>query len=98
MRSCATHSVTRYGPAQTGRVVIFSPRPGRVAVTHQIPFGSDRDILQLRNTPEFLELYGRLWHDLSEQIARSRPEQEEVLAEIEKPSETDGMPPEALDA
>jgi NitT/TauT family transport system ATP-binding protein len=81
----------------SNRVVIFSPRPGRVATTHEIPFGEDRNILELRKTPEFLELYGKLWNDLSEQIAKTRPEQEDVLATIATTSEVDGMPPEGLD-
>ncbi|HVW90539.1 MAG TPA: ATP-binding cassette domain-containing protein [Gaiellaceae bacterium] len=52
-------------------VAIFSARPGRVVAVHEIPFGSDRNVLELRDTPEFLELYGRLWHELSTQIAKS---------------------------
>jgi NitT/TauT family transport system ATP-binding protein len=55
----------------SNRVVILSARPGRVIATHEIPFGEDRNVLGLRDSPEFLELYGRLWHELSAQIARS---------------------------
>lgn len=50
------------------QVVIFSARPGRVATMYEIPFGEDRNVLELRDRPEFLELYGQLWHDLSQQI------------------------------
>jgi NitT/TauT family transport system ATP-binding protein len=52
-------------------VVIFSARPGHVVSTHEIPFGKDRDVLALRDDPKFLSIYGQLWHDLSEQIARA---------------------------
>jgi NitT/TauT family transport system ATP-binding protein len=54
------------------QVVIFSARPGQVVSTHDIPFGRDRNILALRDDPEFLSLYGRLWRDLSEQIVRAQ--------------------------
>ncbi len=53
-------------------ILIMSARPGRVVSRHAIPFGRDREVLALRQTPDFLELYGRLWHDLGEQIAKAR--------------------------
>jgi NitT/TauT family transport system ATP-binding protein len=55
----------------SNRVAIFSSRPGRIVAIHEIPFGEERNVLGLRDTPEFLELYGRLWHELSAQIARA---------------------------
>jgi NitT/TauT family transport system ATP-binding protein len=55
----------------SNRVAIFSARPGRVVAVHEIPFGEDRNVFELRDTPEFLELYGQLWHELSTQIAKS---------------------------
>jgi NitT/TauT family transport system ATP-binding protein len=66
------------------RVAIFSARPGRVIEIHEVPFGRERNVLELRDSPEFLALYGRLWHELSAQIARS--------AEIE--TIEDELPPE----
>ena len=52
-------------------VTILTSRPGRVATQHQVPFGKgERNMLELRQTSEFLDLYGRLWHDLSQQIQR----------------------------
>lgn len=50
-------------------VSIFSARPGRIFASHSVPFGDDRDVLALRDDPEFLTLYGTLWRDLSSQIA-----------------------------
>jgi NitT/TauT family transport system ATP-binding protein len=54
------------------QVVIFTARPGKVYASYEIPFGRDRNVLELRDRPEFLEIYGQLWHDLSEQIKDSR--------------------------
>jgi ABC-type nitrate/sulfonate/bicarbonate transport system ATPase subunit len=51
-------------------VVILTNRPGSVARRVPIPFGLHRNLFDLRQTPEFLRLYGVLWHDLSEQIRR----------------------------
>lgn len=59
------------------RVVIFSARPGKVYSHHDVPFGDDRDVLALRDRPEFLNLYGRLWHDLSGQIAFARHQKDD---------------------
>ena len=45
-----------------------STQPGTVVSRHAVPFESERVMLELRQTPEFLEMYGRLWRDLSQQI------------------------------
>lgn len=52
-------------------VTILTKRPGRVAARHQVTFGRERNMLELRQTPQYLALYGQLWHDLSLQILRS---------------------------
>ena len=62
------------------QVVIFSARPGKVYSRHDVPFGEDRDVLALRDRPEFLNLYGRLWHDLSGQIAFARHQKDDEPA------------------
>jgi NitT/TauT family transport system ATP-binding protein len=59
-------------------VVIFTSRPGRVFTTHEVPFGIERDVLKLRELPEYLEIYGQLWHDLSAQIRRSTREDDQL--------------------
>jgi len=56
------------------RIVILSNRPARVAAIHEIPFGQQRDVLGIRGSQEFLELYGKLWDELSEQI-RDTPQE-----------------------
>jgi NitT/TauT family transport system ATP-binding protein len=50
------------------RVIILSRHPGRVFTEHLIPFGAERNVIELRQTPDFLALYGRMWTDLSSQI------------------------------
>ncbi len=49
-------------------VLILTQRPATVASRHQVPFGREREVLELRQDPDFLELYGTLWHELSQQI------------------------------
>jgi NitT/TauT family transport system ATP-binding protein len=59
------------------QVVILSALPGQVAEIHEISLGAGRDVMALRHTPEFLELYGSLWDSLSREIieAKSRADQ-----------------------
>ena len=54
-------------------VLISTSRPARVAVRHEVPFGRDRNMMQLRQDAQFLSLYGRLWEDLSIQISGGQP-------------------------
>lgn len=53
------------------QVVILSALPGRVASVYEVPLGRERDVLALRDTPQFLELYGELWQSLSREIRMS---------------------------
>jgi ABC-type nitrate/sulfonate/bicarbonate transport system ATPase subunit len=62
------------------QVVILSARPGRVAEIYDIPFGDNRNVLELRDRPEFLTLYGHLWRDLSTQIKQAEQSGEEPVA------------------
>jgi NitT/TauT family transport system ATP-binding protein len=50
-------------------VIILTARPGTVFSRHEVPFGDSRSMLELRQLPPFLELYGTLWRELSDQIA-----------------------------
>ena len=56
------------------RVLILTNRPARVAADHRMPFGDDRTVIDLRRRPDFLEMYGTLWQDLSLQIRRASGE------------------------
>jgi NitT/TauT family transport system ATP-binding protein len=55
-------------------VMIMTNRPGRIFREHRIDFGPDRDIVELRARREFLDLYGELWHDLSQQLKKTPPD------------------------
>ncbi len=55
-------------------VAILSARPGHVAQLSDVPLGETRNMLELRDTREFLNLYGKLWHDLSQQIGAPTPQ------------------------
>ena len=52
------------------QILILTKTPAVIANTHTISFGGERQMLAIRETPEYLDYYGHLWHDLSEQIAR----------------------------
>jgi len=53
------------------RVLILTNRPARTVRQDAIPFGDERQMLELRKSETFLELYGGLWNELSRQIAAS---------------------------
>lgn len=52
-------------------VYIMGPRPTFVFSRHEVPFGDQRDMMSLRERPDFLELYSLLWRDLHLQIDAS---------------------------
>jgi len=52
------------------RVAILSARPACVVTVHDVPFGRDRNVFELRQRPEYLALYGELWNALSREIHR----------------------------
>jgi NitT/TauT family transport system ATP-binding protein len=54
------------------RVVVLTRRPGTVASIHDIPF-VDRNVLEVRKRADFLEYYGLLWEELSQQIRDGSP-------------------------
>jgi NitT/TauT family transport system ATP-binding protein len=49
-------------------VIILTARPGTICDRYTVPFGRERRMLELRQRPEFLELYGKLWQQLSLQM------------------------------
>jgi len=50
------------------RVVMLSRAPATVVTQYDVPFGLERDMLQIRSEPAFLKLYGEVWDGLKEQI------------------------------
>jgi NitT/TauT family transport system ATP-binding protein len=63
------------------RIFILRMTPSVVVHTHEIAFGDDRRMLELRETPEFLAAYARVWHDLSQEIAKGQENEAEEVAE-----------------
>jgi ABC-type nitrate/sulfonate/bicarbonate transport system ATPase subunit len=51
------------------RILLMSQRPSHMVSEYQVPFGGERDMTGLRSDPRFLELYGKLWQSLGQQIA-----------------------------
>ncbi|MTD57577.1 ABC transporter ATP-binding protein [Amycolatopsis pithecellobii] len=50
------------------QVYIMGPRPTCVFSKHDVPFGAHRDMMSLRESTDFLDLYSTLWRDLHLQI------------------------------
>jgi NitT/TauT family transport system ATP-binding protein len=50
------------------RVIVMTNRPARVRKIVATGFSHDRDILTIRETPEYGELYSELWHELWSEI------------------------------
>jgi ABC-type nitrate/sulfonate/bicarbonate transport system ATPase subunit len=59
------------------RILLLSHAPAHLVQEYGIPFGHDRDISSLRGEPEFLDLYGRLWNELSSQLGGDDEERTE---------------------
>ncbi len=49
-------------------VHILTNRPARIAATHRMDFGHDRDVLRLRESGQYQDYYRRLWAELRSQI------------------------------
>ncbi len=58
------------------RVAVMSAAPGRIKEIIDIPFERPRNILTLKSTPEFGQLYGRLWSLLGEEVMAARKERQ----------------------
>lgn len=54
------------------QVLVLSAQPASVFKRFEIPFGAERDFLELRESAQFLELYGHVWEQMAIQIQRSR--------------------------
>jgi ABC-type nitrate/sulfonate/bicarbonate transport system ATPase subunit len=55
------------------QVHVLTKRPSHVAASHSVPFGLERDVLALRETAEYHDLYRAVWHDLRAQIEVRTP-------------------------
>jgi ABC-type nitrate/sulfonate/bicarbonate transport system ATPase subunit len=65
------------------RVMIMTNRPGRIFCERRMDFGPDRDMVDLRARREFLDMYGQLWNDLSQQLGAARPNREREPERVE---------------
>jgi NitT/TauT family transport system ATP-binding protein len=55
----------------SNRVVVLTASPGRVLATFDCPFGSSRNLLELRFDPDFTALFEKVWHTLKEESVRA---------------------------
>lgn len=53
------------------RVIVISARPGRIKAIRDIPFGKDRDVLDVRRRADFGELEVDLWKMIAEEVGES---------------------------
>ena len=53
------------------RVIVISARPGRIKAIRNIPFGKDRDVLEVRRRADFGELEVDLWKMIAEEVGES---------------------------
>jgi NitT/TauT family transport system ATP-binding protein len=53
------------------RIILLSARPGRVKEEFLVPFARPRDAVRLRETPEYSELFARIWHSLGEELTKT---------------------------
>jgi ABC-type nitrate/sulfonate/bicarbonate transport system ATPase subunit len=53
------------------RVVVMTARPGRIKALHEIPFGHDREAIQVRANPEFGRLEKELWRLVAEEVGHT---------------------------
>jgi NitT/TauT family transport system ATP-binding protein len=56
--------------ALADRVIVFKPRPGRIATEFQIPFARPRSVEELQENPEYHEFYRHLWRAMAATEAR----------------------------
>ena len=54
------------------RIILMSARPGRVKADFKVDFPRPRDAVKLRETPQYAELFSRIWHSLGEEFAKGR--------------------------
>ena len=56
------------------RVIVMTSRPGRIKHVHDVRLPRPRDVIQVRETPEYAREFQTLWHLLGEEFARASAE------------------------
>jgi NitT/TauT family transport system ATP-binding protein len=54
------------------RIVVMTAQPGRVKAAFDVGFERPREMLSLKSTPQFIELYRKVWQVLKEEVLKSR--------------------------
>ena len=54
------------------RIILMSARPGKVKQDFKVDFPRPRDAVALRETPQYAQLFSRIWHSLGEEFAKGR--------------------------
>jgi NitT/TauT family transport system ATP-binding protein len=63
--------------ALADEVVILSAGPAaRVVAQHHVALARPRDLMELRTTPEFVDLYRRIWAVLRQEVIKSQQDAE----------------------
>jgi NitT/TauT family transport system ATP-binding protein len=50
------------------RVVVMTRRPGRIKLIYDVKLPRPRDVIELRESEEYLREYGEIWHALGEEF------------------------------
>jgi ABC-type nitrate/sulfonate/bicarbonate transport system ATPase subunit len=53
------------------RVVVMTARPGRIKAIREVPFGQNRDVLEVRRRTQFGEMEVELWRMIAEEVGES---------------------------
>ena len=74
-----THDVAE-AVTLASRIYVLRRQPSACVAEYDVPFGQDRDVYTLRETPQYHELYSTIWHRLREGSPKTsvRPESEEA--------------------
>ena len=50
------------------RIVVMTRRPGRIKQIYDVALARPRDVIKVRESPEYLHEYGLIWHALGEEF------------------------------
>jgi NitT/TauT family transport system ATP-binding protein len=50
------------------RIVVMTRRPGRLKLVYDVKLPRPRDVIKLRESPEYAREYGEIWHALGEEF------------------------------